>query len=184
MGFKKTLFYRLLTGVFATFLACSPLMVQATESTESQLAYAKTIESNSWDHWPMGPAVYAQSAIVMEADTGMILYAKDMEAKHYPASITKIMTALVTLDHCELNEEIEYSYHATHSIEYGSSSIARTEGEILTVEESLYALMLASANECANALAEHIAGSIEEFAVLMNEKAKELGLKIYNLEIC
>ena len=175
MGFKKTLFYRLLTGVFATFLACSPLMVQATESTESQLAYAKTIESNSWDHWPMGPAVYAQSAIVMEADTGMILYAKDMEAKHYPASITKIMTALVTLDHCELNEEIEYSYHATHSIEYGSSSIARTEGEILTVEESLYALMLASANECANALAEHIAGSIEEFAVLMNEKAKELG---------
>ena len=111
----------------------------------------------------------------MEADTGMILYAKDMEAKHYPASITKIMTALVTLDNCELNEEIEYSYHATHSIEYGSSSIARTEGEILTVEESLYALMLASANECANALAEHIAGSIEDFAVLMNEKAKELG---------
>ena len=73
MGFKKTLFYRLLTGVFATFLACSPLMVQATESTESQLAYAKTIETNSWDHWPMGPAVYAQSAIVMEADTGMDL---------------------------------------------------------------------------------------------------------------
>ena len=175
MGLKKNLFYRLLTGTFATFLVCSPLNVQAVEVTESQLAYEKNIESNSWDQWPMGPAVHAQSAIVMEADTGMILYAKDMEAKHYPASITKIMTALVTLDHCELNEEIEYSYHATHSIEYGSSSIARTEGEILTVEESLYALMLASANECANALAEHIAGSIEEFAVLMNEKAKELG---------
>ena len=160
MGLKKNILYRLLTGVFATFLACSPLMVHATEMTESQLAYAKTIESNSWENWPMGPAVYAQSAIVMEADTGMILYAKDMEAKHYPASITKIMTALVTLEHCELNEEIEYSYHATHSIEYGSSSIARTEGEILTVEESLYALMLASANECANALAEHIAGAV------------------------
>ena len=175
MGFRKHLFYKLISGVFAVSLAFSPLTVQAAEITESQLAYEKPIESNGWDSWPTGPSVYAQSAIVMEADTGMILYAKDMEAKHYPASITKIMTALVTLDHCELNEEIEYSYHATHSIEYGSSSIARTEGEILTVEESLYALMLASANECANALAEHIAGSIEDFAVLMNEKAKELG---------
>ena len=175
MGFRKHLFYKLISGVFAVSLAFSPLTVQATEITESQLAYEKPIESNGWDSWPTGPSVYAQSAIVMEADTGMILYAKDMEAKHYPASITKIMTALVTLDNCELNEEIEYSYHATHSIEYGSSSIARTEGEILTVEESLYALMLASANECANALAEHIAGSIEDFAVLMNEKAMELG---------
>ena len=175
MGFKKTFVYRLFTGFLAGFLAFVPLSVQATEDAESEVAYHKPIESNTWDHWPTGPAVYAQSAIVMEADTGMVLYAKDIEAKQYPASITKIMTALVALEQCELDEEIEYSYHATHSIEYGSSSIARTEGEILTVEESLYALMLASANECANALAEHIAGSVEEFAVLMNEKAKELG---------
>lgn len=177
MGFRKNLFYRLLFGIFAAFFALTPITVHAAEDLEAEslAAYNKTIESNNWENWPAGPAVYAQSAIVMEADTGMILYAKDIEQKNYPASITKIMTALVTLDHCELDEEIEYSYHATHSIEYGSSSIARTEGEILTVEESLYALMLASANECANALAEHIAGSVEEFAVLMNEKAKELG---------
>ena len=123
MGFRKHLFYKLISGVFAVSLAFSPLTVQATEITESQLAYEKPIESNGWDSWPTGPSVYAQSAIVMEADTGMILYAKDMEAKHYPASITKIMTALVTLDHCELNEEIEYSYHATHSIEYSSGAI-------------------------------------------------------------
>lgn len=177
MGFRKNLFDRLLLGIFAASLAFLPMSVHAAETIEAEslAAYNKTIESNAWENWPAGPAVYAQSAIVMEADTGMILYAKDMEQKNYPASITKIMTALVTLDHCELDEEIEYSYHATHSIEYGSSSIARTEGEILTVEESLYALMLASANECANALAEHVAGSVEAFAVLMNEKAKELG---------
>ena len=178
MGLKNKLIYRLLTGI----LACSILLFPATAhaaadqiEAEMHAAYNKTIESNAWENWPTGPSVYAESAIVMEADTGMILYAKDMESKRYPASITKIMTALIALDQCELNEEITYSYHATHSIEYGSSSIARTEGEILTVEESLYALMLASANECANALAEHIAGSNEEFAVLMNEKAKELG---------
>ena len=177
MGFKKNFIHRLFFGIFAGILACTPLNAQAAQelAEESQAAYAKRIESNAWENWPAGPSVYAQSAIVMEADTGMILYAKDMEEKNYPASITKIMTALVTLEHCELNEEVEYSYHATHSIEYGSSSIARTEGEILTVEESLYALMLASANECANALAEHVAGSNEEFAKLMNAKAEELG---------
>lgn len=175
MGFKKNLIYRLFAGVLVCTFAFAPLSVYATEDAESQAAYNKTIESNSWENWPTGPAVYAESAIVMEADTGMILYAKDIEAKNYPASITKIMTALVTLENCELDEEVEYSYYATHSIEYGSSSIARTEGEILTVEESLYALMLSSANECANALAEHIAGSNEEFAVLMNEKAEEIG---------
>ena len=182
MAFKNKFIYRVLTGILSGFLLISPISAYAAQTSaeavieaETMAAYNKSIESNDWDNWPTGPAIYAESAIVMEADTGMILYAKDMEQKNYPASITKIITALIALEQCELNENIEYSYHATHSIEYGSSSIARTEGEILTVEESLYALMLSSANECANALAEHIAGSNEEFAVLMNEKAKELG---------
>lgn len=178
MGYKKNLIYKVLTGLFACSMLLTPVQASATEAeieAATQAAYSKAIESNTWENWPTGPAIYAESAIVMEADTGMILYSKDMEAKNYPASITKIMTALITLERCELSEEVTYSYHATHSIEYGSSSIARTEGEILTVEESLYALMLSSANECANALAEHIAGTNEDFAVLMNEKAKELG---------
>ena len=178
MGLKNKFIYKFLTGILACSMLIFPITASAAEAqleAEIQAAYNKTIESNAWDNWPTGPSVYAESAIVMEADTGMILYAKDAEAKRYPASITKIMTALITLEQCDLNEEVTYSYYATHSIEYGSSSIARTEGEILTVEESLYALMLASANECANALAEHIAGSNEEFAKLMTQKAKELG---------
>lgn len=177
MQIKNKLLCRLLTGVFACSLLAAPLTAHAAEDIEAEslAAYNKTIESNAWENWPAGPAVYAESAIVMEADTGTILYAKDIEEKNYPASITKIMTALVTLENCDLDEEVTYSYYATHSIEYGSSSIARTEDEVLTVEESLYAMMLASANECANALAEHISGSVEEFAVLMNKKAEELG---------
>lgn len=178
MKLRNKFLCSVLTGVMACAMLLTPVQTSATEAeieAATQAAYNKTVESNTWENWPAGPAVYAESAIVMEADTGMILYAKDMEQKNYPASITKIITALIALERCDLNEEVTYSYHATHSIEYGSSSIARTEGEILTVEESLYALMLSSANECANALAEHIAGSNEEFAVLMNEKAKELG---------
>lgn len=142
---------------------------------ERQEAYNKTIDSNQIEGWPQGPQIYAESAIIMEADTGTILYNKDMDMVNYPASITKIMTALVALEHSSLDEVVTYSYYATHSIEAGSSSIGRTEGEELTVEESLYALLLASANECGNALAEHVSGSVEAFVELMNEKAAELG---------
>lgn len=177
MNFKNRLMGSTLAGILACTLLL-PMTALAAEDqiqAEMQAAYNKTIESNEWENWPAGPAIYAESAIVMEADTGVILYAKDIESKRYPASITKIITALIALEQCDLEEEITYSYHATHSIDYGSSSIARTEGEVLTVEESLYGLMLASANECANALAEHISGSTEEFAKLMNQKAEELG---------
>lgn len=85
------------------------------------------------------------------------------------------MTALVVLENCSLDEVVTYSYYATHSIEAGSSTIGTTEGEELTVEESLYALLLESANECGNGLAEHVAGSIDAFVEMMNAKAAELG---------
>lgn len=142
---------------------------------ERQATYNKAIDSNQIENWPQGPQIYAESAIVMDADTGTILYNKDMDMRNYPASITKIMTALVALEHAALDEVITYSYYATHSIEAGSSSIGTTEGEELTVEESLYALLLESANECGNGLAEHISGSVEAFVELMNQKAAELG---------
>ncbi len=142
---------------------------------ERQASYNKEINSNSIDGWPQGPQIYAESAIVMEANSGAILYNKDMDMQNYPASITKIMTALLTLENCSLDETVTYSYNATHSIDAGSSSIYTTEGEELTVEQSLYALMLESANECANGLAEHIAGSVDSFADMMNEKAASLG---------
>ncbi len=142
---------------------------------ERQAAYNKEIDSNAIDGWPQGPQIYAESAIVMEASTGAILYNKDMDMKNYPASITKIMTALLTLENCALDETVTYSYNATHSIDAGSSSIYTTEDEQLTVEQSLYALMLESANECANGLAEHVAGSVDAFAQMMNQKAEELG---------
>ncbi len=142
---------------------------------ERQEAYNKLIDSNQVENWPQGPQIYAESAVVIEASTGTILYNKDMDQVNYPASITKIMTALLTVENCAMDEVVTYSYYATHSIEVGSSSIGTTEGEELTVEESLYALLLMSANECGNGLAEHIAGSVEAFADMMNAKAAELG---------
>lgn len=151
--------------------------VYATEdpAIASENRYNMEIESNGWENWPVGPQIYAESAVIMEASTGTILYNKDMNQQMYPASITKIMTVLLALENLDLSEEVTFSHNAVFSIDYNSSHIARDEGEILTVEECLYAILLESANECSNAIAEHIAGSIEAFADMMNKRAAELG---------
>ena len=127
------------------------------------------------DYWPSGVDVTAESAIIMEQETGTILYSKNIDEIHYPASITKIMTALIVLEKCKLDETVKFSAEAVYGTELGSSSIARDVNEEMTVEQTLYGMMLESANECAYALGEHVAGDIPSFVKMMNEKAKELG---------
>ena len=125
--------------------------------------------------WPSNISIEADGGIVMDADSGAVLFGKNIHQTYYPASITKVLTALVVLENCDLNEEVTYSYDAVYNVESGSSNAGLDEGDVLTVEESLYAMLIQSANESANALAEHVAGSREAFAEMMNEKAAELG---------
>lgn len=126
--------------------------------------------------WPvMGAELTAESAIVVDADTGTVLYGKDIHAKRYPASITKLMTALVVLENCRLDETVTFTEEAVSHLESGATTAGISAGDTLSVEESLYALLLKSANEVANGLAIHVSGSIEEFAKLMNETAVRLG---------
>ncbi|MFU0827728.1 MAG: Peptidase-S11 domain-containing protein [Lachnoclostridium sp.] len=126
--------------------------------------------------WPDDkPEVNSTAAIVMDASTGAILYSKNIHKKLYPASITKILTALVALDNSSLGETVEFSKNAIYDVDLDSSRIGIDVGEKLTMEQCLYGIMLESANEVSYAIAEHISGSIEAFADLMNKKAKELG---------
>lgn len=125
------------------------------------------------EYWPEGINVTSPSAIVMELSTGTVLYEKNSREKLYPASITKIMTVMIALENSSLDEMVTFSDAAIDNTE--GSGIARDYGEIMTMEDCLYAIMLASANECAYAVAEHVAGDIETFAEMMNAKAKELG---------
>lgn len=126
------------------------------------------------DYWPEGPAVESPSVILMEMSTGTVLYEKDSMSQNYPASITKIMTTMIALENCDLDEIVTFSDEAIDNTE--GSGIARDYGEQMTMEQCLYAVMLASANECAYAVAEHVAGGdINKFVDMMNEKAKELG---------
>ncbi len=153
--------YRLLKRVTSLFLGAVMVM---------QLG-AQTV--NAADYWPEGLDTESPSAIVMEMSTGTVLYEKNCREKLYPASITKIMTVMIALEHCDLNEIVTFSDASIDNTE--GSSIARDYGEQMTMEDCLYAIMLASANECAYAVAEHVAGDVDSFTKLMNDKAKELG---------
>ena len=118
-------------------------------------------------------AVSAKAAILMHADSGRVLYEKNADERMLIASTTKIMTAIVVLEHCELDDLVEVD---SRSAGIEGSSMYLKAGESYTVEDLLYGLLLVSGNDAASALALHVADSMEEFAELMNAKAAELGL--------
>lgn len=120
-------------------------------------------------------SVEAPAAIVLSPTTDTIMFEKNIHEHMFPASTTKIMTALLVLEHCKrLDERITMSHDAIYKMEPGSSHIAMNEGETLTVRQALYALLIASANEVANALAEYVSGDVKTFCELMNTRAKQL----------
>jgi D-alanyl-D-alanine carboxypeptidase len=133
------------------------------------------IQSNNTDNWPEGPAIGAQAAILMEVNTGTILYAKNIDEELYPASTTKMLTCLIAAENADMNDMVTFSYDAVHSVPRDGSNIGIDAGESMTLEQCLYGIMVGSANECANAVAEHVAGSLDDFADLMNKRAEELG---------
>ncbi len=122
------------------------------------------------------PDISAVGGIVMDVQSGAVLYEKNINKRLYPASITKIMTTLICLENASLKEEVTFSTNAIQLIEgQGASNIEVKPGEKLTMEDCLYAIMLMSANEVCNGVAEHIGGSIKGFTKMMNKRAKELG---------
>ena len=125
--------------------------------------------------WPSDISIDSDAGIVMDANTGVVLYGKNIHETYSPASITKVLTSLIVLEHCSLDETVTFSENAVYNVESNSSSAGYDTGDTASVKDCLYALLLKSANEAANALAEHVAGSADAFAVLMNEKAAELG---------
>lgn len=182
---KKLLFQKYIRLVTALLLGGSLLCSQAlsvcadTQSNEDRLEAqrAMAIQSNETPNWPTGPVVSAEAAILMEADTGTILYSKNIHQKEYPASTTKILTTLIATEQCSLDEVVTFSHDAVFDNPPGSSGIAMDVGQTLTMEQCLNAILIRSANEVCFAVAEHITGTTDwsVFAEIMNNRAKELG---------
>lgn len=175
--FRKKRMKQLLCSVLAFGLvtAVSPAAVCATEGTEPPAAYYEAVQTDTLANWPQGPAIYAESGILVDLDTQEILYSKNIDKQLYPASITKVMTTLVAIESSSPEEPVTFSQHALDSIEWDSSNIGCRLNETLTMEQCWYAMMLNSANEVCCGVAEHISGSIEAFVEKMNQKAAELG---------
>lgn len=121
------------------------------------------------------PEITANSAAVIECIDGKFLYSKDMDEKLYPASMTNVLTAILVVENCNMEDEVIISQNAINSVQSGYLTANIKPGEVLTVEQLLNLLLISSYNDVANALAEHIAGSVDDFAKMMNEKAKEIG---------
>ncbi len=151
---RNTIFLLLLTLLFCLFDVCA-------------------VSAEGEDKWPSEPAVYSESAILMEANTGTVIYAKNAEETRFPASITKILTVLLALENGKMNDTITLSYDALHKTE--GTRIGLDVGETISVESCIYAVLLGSDNECAYALAEHIGGTYEHFVEMMNERAAKIG---------
>ncbi len=170
--------WKFLTAGFLLFcltsVASSYTMISADEEQEAEAPVSYAIETNEIPGWPQGPATESATAALMDVDTGTFLYSKGATEKMYPASITKIMTALLVVENCDLDDEITFS-EIVYDLEEGSSHLGIQPGEKMRLEDAVYGLMLASANDIANGLAEYMGGSISGFADLMNARAQELG---------
>lgn len=146
-----------------------------TQAEEAELRKSMPVESNNIEGWPTGPLIGASSAILMDADTGVVLYEKNVHEKLYPASTTKLLTALLASENSTMDEVVTFSKNAVFGIERDSSHIGIDVGEQLTMEQCLYGILLGSANEVSYAVAEYIGGDLESFVKLMNDRAIDIG---------
>lgn len=168
---RKKIYLQILAGLLAVFVLLSSVAV----------------ETYAYENWPSDCYVLSEGACLMDADSGVVLYDRNANEHYYPASITKVLTALIVLENCDnLSETVVFSYDAVHIAEQNSTIIGASEDDRLSVLDCLYCLLFQSANEVANALAEHVGAKhpelkekgmtdLQVFVGLMNRKAEELG---------
>lgn len=137
------------------------------------LAKAKAVQPDTASN-ESGLDLYARSAVLMDAGSGRVLFGKEAEKQLPMASTTKIMTCIVALEHADLSDTVSVSAYAAKMPEV---KLHLTKGEYYKLEDLLYSLMLESHNDSAVAIAEHVGGSVEQFAGMMNQKAAEIGCK-------
>ena len=163
---------RIAAGMLGCMMLLTPFGVQAAQ-VENGAVYPVT--TNELPEWPQGPDIYAETAVLMDSDTGAVLYNKGMDEKRYPASITKIMTCMIALEHSSLDDQVTFTETCLGDQVAGSGNAGMQVGEVLTMRQCLLLLMIRSANDVATQIAEHVGGSVEAFIDMMNQKAQELG---------
>lgn len=175
---------RVLSGILGLILTIGSVGMTANASnvveipaTEVDSVYYSEVDSNSIEGWAQGPNIYSESGIVMDIDSGAILYAKNIDDQHYPASITKVATALLALKIYKMDEVVKFTWDDISFLEYGDAHIAMKENEEISMEDAMCGMLLASANEVSHAIGAHMKGGYDEFVKLLNETTRDIGCK-------
>lgn len=135
-----------------------------------------TVPAFAKPDWPSDTGVQSEAGIVMDMDSGAVLFGQNIHQQKAPASITKLLTALIVIENANLDDMVTFSHDAVYNVESGSGNkLQLEEGDTLSVRDCLYVMLLQSSNQAANALAEHVAGSREAFVDMMNQKIAEIG---------
>ena len=173
---KKVFSISSMAFVFLAFgMKVNAVNVVQVPAEEINTVYYQSVETNGLEGWAKGPQIYSEAGIVMDIDSGAILYAKNIDNPHYPASITKILTGLVALENNELTDTVTITPEDYNFLKRGDNHIGLKNKEEITMEDALHGTLLASGNEVAHALGSNTEGGYDNFIRLMNEKAKELG---------
>ena len=179
---KKSVFLKAAALSTALLLYCTALFSCAPKPSDSldeqpspSLSTSPIILANA----SSSPSLSAKSAVLIDADSGAVLFEKNADERLSMASTTKIMTALVAIESCDITKEVSIPREA---VGVEGSSIYLYEGEKLTLQDLLYAMLLESANDAATAIAIEVGGSVENFAEMMNKKASSLGLENTHFE--
>ena len=161
--------------------AVSQIPVSATEETTAdtsaqvQTADPSIVTTNGIAGWPQATDISSTAAVVMETSTNTVLYSKNSDQALYPASAVKIMTCLLALENSSLDDQVTMTATGVSGVTDGGVNISAQLDEVFTMEQCLYAIMVASANDIALQVAEHISGSVDAFVAAMNARAQELG---------
>lgn len=157
-------------GVFLAVLLAVPV---SAASVDLNAQYQ--ISTNEIQGWPQGPDISSDTGVLMEMQTGTVLYDKGADELRYPASITKLMTLLVAVENCSLDETVTFTETGIRDVTPDSGNIGMQLGETMSMEDCVYAMVIYSANEVAAQIAEYVGGTEQEFISMMNERAEEIG---------
>ncbi|MBU5481061.1 D-alanyl-D-alanine carboxypeptidase family protein [Blautia sp. MSJ-19] len=169
----KNRIYRIAAALSVAALLVSSATVQAAGVTTNGTPAA--VATDSVQNWPTAPAVASETAVLIDADTGAVLYDKGMDEYRYPASTTKLMTLLVAIENSSPKDSVTFTETGIRDVSWDSSNINAQLGETMTMKDCWMAAYIQSANEVCAQIAEYVGGSEANFVEMMNQKAKELG---------
>lgn len=161
-----------MTAVLAVLLLFVPMMVQAVVVNNG---VAASVTTNQIEGWPVGPDTYSETAVLIDADTGAVLYDKGKDEIRYPASMTKVMSVLVAVENASLDAEVTFTETGIRDVAADSTNIGMQLGEVMSLKSCLHAMLIKSANEVSAQVAEYVGGTEAQFVEMMNQKAAEIG---------